>query len=242
MWQHACSHLRASMGVVTDQKANRALTALYLQHNRVGPAGAAALADALQATVLSCGHTTFQECASCCHRCCFAVWCEQLASPICCAVFVFFSCVSKENVAWRGVLFANCSQVDVALVQNRTGLIECLVIGICLVAARHQRVSFRIVAARCVNNNRGAVCQGITCRVRTWHWIDMTLRFEESGSTVDTTQHVVARENVLTQHSRCTNCNVRDTFGVMRKAITETRCAIRGSRVRIVAFASCASG
>ena len=25
---------------------------------------------------------------------------------------------------------------------------------------------------------------------------DMTLRFEESGSTVDTIQHVVARENV----------------------------------------------
>ena len=64
-------------------------------------------------------------------------------------VLLFFSCVSKENVVWRGVFFASCCQVDVALFQNRTGLIECLVIGICLVAVRHQRVSFRIVAAPC---------------------------------------------------------------------------------------------
>ena len=29
-------------------------------------------------------------------------------------VLLFFSCVSKENVAWRGVLFASCFEVDVA--------------------------------------------------------------------------------------------------------------------------------
>ena len=136
---------------VQDQKANAILSALNLRDNNVGDASATALADALQATVSACGHTAFQECASCCHRCCFARWSEQLASPSCCAVCValFFSCVSKENVAWRGVLFASCSKVDVALFQNRTGLIECLVVGICLVAVGPPHRVIRTVAAPC---------------------------------------------------------------------------------------------
>ena len=88
---------------VQDQKANAILTALNLRDNHVGDAGATALADALQATVSACGHTAFQECASCCHRCCFARWSEQLASPSCCAVCVvfFFLCLKeKRRVAW----------------------------------------------------------------------------------------------------------------------------------------------
>ena len=146
VWKNA-SALRSWL---QDQKANATLTALVLRDNHVGDAGATALADALQATVSACGHTVFQECASCCHRCCFARWCEQLASPSCCEVCVaFFSCVSKENVAWRGVLFASCFEVDVALFQNRTGLIECLVIGICLVAVGLPHRVIRTVAAPC---------------------------------------------------------------------------------------------
>ena len=69
---------------------------------------------------------------------------------------LLFSCVSKENVAWRGVLFASCFEVDVALFQNRTGPLECLVIGICLVAVYH------IVSSRpwrrLANNKRDVVC------------------------------------------------------------------------------------
>ena len=58
--QHACSHLRASMTAVTDHKVNTSLTDLSLGKNNVGDAGAAALADALQATVLTCKKCVFQ--------------------------------------------------------------------------------------------------------------------------------------------------------------------------------------
>ena len=152
-------------------KANKTLTRLTLHNNKVGHAGATALADALQATVSACGHKAFQECASCCHRCCFARWCEQLASPSCCAVclavFFCFSCVSKENVAWRGVLFASCFEVDVALFQNRTGPIECLVIGICLVAVHH--IVSSGLCLRFANNNRALVFIKMTWRGRSRH-------------------------------------------------------------------------
>ena len=47
------------MGAVKDQKANTTLTKLFLSGNRVGDAGAAALADALQATVLTCKKCVF---------------------------------------------------------------------------------------------------------------------------------------------------------------------------------------
>ena len=129
----------ASMGAVIDQKANVTLTELNLDDNAVGEAGAAALADALQATVLTCGHMSFQECASCCHRCRFAMCCEQLASLSCCAVCVaasVFFLFLGGNVGWRGELFASCSQVDVARFQNRIGLIESLATRTCFVAER----------------------------------------------------------------------------------------------------------
>ena len=50
---HACSHLFVGMGDVKDQKANTSLTELWLNGNRVGDAGASALADALRATILT---------------------------------------------------------------------------------------------------------------------------------------------------------------------------------------------
>ena len=49
------------MGAVTDQKANTSLTELYLNGSRVGDAGAAALADALQATVWTCKKCVFSS-------------------------------------------------------------------------------------------------------------------------------------------------------------------------------------
>ena len=70
-----------------DQKANATLTELNLYNNRVGDAGATALADALQATVLTCGHTAFQECASCCHR-------------LFVLLFFFLYLEGKRRVAW----------------------------------------------------------------------------------------------------------------------------------------------
>ena len=79
--QHACNHLSAGMDAVKDHKANTSLTEVYLSNNNVGDAGAAALADALQATVLACGSNSFQACASCFRRCRFATWFQQLASP-----------------------------------------------------------------------------------------------------------------------------------------------------------------
>ena len=41
------------MGSVKDHKANTSLTALWLNCNKVGDAGASALADALRATILT---------------------------------------------------------------------------------------------------------------------------------------------------------------------------------------------
>ena len=53
--QHACNHLSAGMDAVKNHKANTSLTKLFFRDNNVGDAGAAALADALQATVSECG-------------------------------------------------------------------------------------------------------------------------------------------------------------------------------------------
>ena len=61
--QHARSHLRARISAVKDHKANTSLTVLDLVKNNVGDAGAAALADALQATVLMCKKCVFWACA-----------------------------------------------------------------------------------------------------------------------------------------------------------------------------------
>ena len=66
------SAVASVIAAVQDYKANATLITLVLRFNKVGDASAIALADALQATVSACGHMLFQECAFCCHRCCFA--------------------------------------------------------------------------------------------------------------------------------------------------------------------------
>ena len=112
------------MGVVTDHEANATLTVLKLESNRVGDPGVAALADALQARVLTCKKCVFRACVRCHRKCCFT------ESSTCCAVCVaaFVICLVFE---WESVfmsvsreLRAGCSQVDVAQCQNQTGLIE----------------------------------------------------------------------------------------------------------------------
>ena len=52
--QDACSHLRDGTGAEKDHKGNTSLTELWLDGNKVGGAGAAALAKALQAMVMTC--------------------------------------------------------------------------------------------------------------------------------------------------------------------------------------------
>ena len=63
---------------MNDHKANTTLTYLYLKDNNVGNAGATALADALQATVLTCEPSLSSACACCYHRCPFTKCCEEL--------------------------------------------------------------------------------------------------------------------------------------------------------------------
>ena len=93
---HACSHLCVGMGIrlVQDHKANTSLTKLNLSGNKVGDVGATVLAEAVKATVLTCGQMLFRALAFCCHRCHFSWWCEQLASSccyaVCVAAFAFF--------------------------------------------------------------------------------------------------------------------------------------------------------
>ena len=82
------------MGSVNDHEANGTLTKLDLYKNRVGDAGAAALAEALKATVLMCKKCVFRARVRCHRRCCFMESSEELASSTRCAVcdaaFVIF--------------------------------------------------------------------------------------------------------------------------------------------------------
>ena len=78
--------------LLKDQKANATLTVLNLEHNRVGDAGAAALADALQATVLTSKKCVFRACVRCHCRCRFtkssAEWASSTFLAGCVLVFV----------------------------------------------------------------------------------------------------------------------------------------------------------
>ena len=76
------------MGAVKDHKANTSLTELTLGGNGVGDAGAAALAGALQATVLTCKKCVFRACVCCHSKCRFTKSSPELASSTCCAVCV----------------------------------------------------------------------------------------------------------------------------------------------------------
>ena len=89
-----------------DQKANATLTELVLWGNDVGDAGATALADALQATVLVCGtqrsrnvHLVATDVAL---QGGVSSWRRRVVVQL---VLLFFSCVSNEKrrVAWSVV-------------------------------------------------------------------------------------------------------------------------------------------
>ena len=73
---------------VKDHEANATLTKLDLQNNRVGDAGAAALADALQAAVLTCKKCVFRASVRCHRKCCFIESSAELASSTCGAACV----------------------------------------------------------------------------------------------------------------------------------------------------------
>ena len=87
------------MGAVTDHKANTSLTALFMNDNRVGDAGASALADALKATVLMCKKCVFRVRVRCHRKCCFMESSEELASSTRCAV-CDAACVIFFVVRW----------------------------------------------------------------------------------------------------------------------------------------------
>ena len=119
------------MGAVKEHKANTSLTTLWLHNNKVGDVGAAALAQALQATVLTCKKCVFRACVRCHRKCRFTKSCEELASSTCCAacvaafveIFLWFG-GKRSLMSVSQELCAGCSQVDVAQCQNETGLIE----------------------------------------------------------------------------------------------------------------------
>ena len=48
-----------------NYKVNSSLTELNLRHNKVGDAGAVALAEALKATVVTCGHELREDACVC---------------------------------------------------------------------------------------------------------------------------------------------------------------------------------
>ena len=77
---------------VKDHQANTSLIELNLDNNKVGDAGATALADALQATVLTCKKCVFRACVRCHRKCRFtkssAEWASSTFLAECVLVFV----------------------------------------------------------------------------------------------------------------------------------------------------------
>ena len=144
--------------------SRRTAPSLTLCGNNLRDAFATALADALQATVLTCCQQLFRAWFTGCCRCRFTKWCERLA----CCCFCVYSCFLEGNLACRGVLFASCSQVDVGTVQKRIGHIESLAIGISLVAERHHITSSG-PWPRLGNIDRDVSSLGVTWRGMTLH-------------------------------------------------------------------------
>ena len=119
------------MGAVTDHKANTSLNALHLDVNRVGDAGATALAEALKAAVLTCKKCVFRARVRC-HR---KFWSTESSEELgvvnlLCSVrcgfrdiFLWFEGKSLFISVSRE-LRAGCSQVDVAQCHTETGLFE----------------------------------------------------------------------------------------------------------------------
>ena len=112
---------------VQDHKANTSLTLLSLGYDEVGDAGATALAEAVKVTVLTCKKCVFRESVCCQSKCAsqsrLKNWRRHLVLQ-CALQLLLFSFFLKGNLACCGVLFASCSQVDVAQFQNRIGLSE----------------------------------------------------------------------------------------------------------------------
>ena len=102
---------------VQDHKANTSLTELILRNNKVGDAGATALAEPVKGTVLTCTQCVFRACACCYQRCHFTWRCEQLASSGGCAVCVAASAFFFRPREQHAVMHI----VDVARFQNRLG-------------------------------------------------------------------------------------------------------------------------
>ena len=105
---------------------------------------------------------------------------------------LLFLPVSRRKTS-RGVEY--CSRVVLKLMWHGSR-IELDQLSVSLLAFAWLRSVHHIVSSgpwrRLANNKRDVVCQGMTCRGRTW-----ALRLEETSRTVDTIQHVVARDNVL---------------------------------------------
>ena len=66
----ACSRSRAGIGayIFQNSKANSALAVLHLSFNKVGDAGAVALAEALKAMAVTCVHELREDACVCCWR------------------------------------------------------------------------------------------------------------------------------------------------------------------------------
>ena len=107
------------MGAVTDHKGNTSLTKLDLMNNKVGDAGATALAQAVKATVLTCELYLFQGM-------CFllpqmwrytvvlSVGVVRLLCTLCVLPLCFFFCLEEKHSLVRKFL-----KVGVARFQNR---------------------------------------------------------------------------------------------------------------------------
>ena len=135
---------------VIDQKANATLTELNLYGNEVGDAGAAALADALQAKVFKCKKCVFRACVRCHRKCRFTKSSAALPSSTCCAAcvaaFVIFGGLKRKvlfmSVCARVVLKLMWHRVRIDLHQLTSELKRFLfAIGTCLVAVCHHITS-----------------------------------------------------------------------------------------------------
>ena len=168
------------MGAVKDHKGNTSLTVLNLYGNNVGDAGAAALAQAVKATVLTCESYLFQDT-------CFllpqisrytvvlAVGVVRFLCNVCVCCFCVFTFVSKRSIhsceefsklTWPGSRIACANGVS-----RHRHLLEC--------SAPSQRV-YRTVA------EPFELRLGQTWRGRTWHY---------AVQDVNTISNVVARKN-----------------------------------------------
>ena len=129
------------MGAVTDHKGNTSLTKLDLWNNKVGDAGATALAKSLEATVLTCKKCVFQGMCflfpqMSLYTVALAVSVVRLLCNLCVLPLCFFL-LSRREAFTRAKIFESwCCQV-----QESLGPKESLAIGTCSIAVRHHSAS-----------------------------------------------------------------------------------------------------